>query len=323
MVLKLIRGIANMPDPFPGCVATMGNFDGIHIGHQQLIQQLLQHAQRWRLPSVVITFEPQPNEFFSSHYPHQKPIPPRLMRLREKMRVLEQLGVDYVLCLTFDEQLATLSAVDFIKTIFVEQLKLAHICVGDDLHFGYKREGDIKLLKKLASSHQFSVDQIPTFYLAAERVSSTWVRMALEAGDLATAHRLLGRNFGLSGRVAHGHKRGRMIGFPTANLFLHGKAVPLHGVFAVKTYGLGIQPILGVANIGNRPTVDGTRSLLEVHLFDFDQDIYGQHIYVEFMHKIREEKKFDSFEFLKEQILKDAQEARGYFYATLPLLPFR
>ncbi len=307
-MLKLIRGIIDVPEDCKGAAATMGNFDGVHLGHQQLIKALLHKAQQLQVPSLIITFEPQPNEFFSKGI-----IPPRLMRLREKLMMFADMGVDYVLCLRFDQQLAQMPAREFIKQFFVDKLQLSHITIGDDFHFGAKRTGDINLLKKLALEYGFSAENIDTFRYSDQRVSSSSVRMALETGDLARAELLLGRKFGIAGRVAHGHKRGRIIGFPTANLFLHRKAVPLQGVFAVKTYGLEVEPILGVANIGNRPTVDGSRSILEVHLFDFDQDIYGRHIYVEFLHKLRDEQRFDSFELLRQQILQDAEQAKKWF----------
>lgn len=309
MTLQLIRGMVNIPAQFPSCAATMGNFDGVHLGHQQLIKTLLQTAQQLNVPSLIITFEPQPNEFFSKH----AIMPPRLMRLREKLMLFDSMGVDFVLCLRFNRALAELSAVDFVKTFLVKKLKLVHITLGDDFHFGAKRAGDIHLLKNLADDYGFTAQSIDTFCLHGQRVSSTQVRLALEKGDLAAAQHLLGRSFGISGRVAHGQKRGRMIGFPTANLFLHRKAVPIQGVYAVKTYGLRAEPVLGVANVGNRPTVDGSRSLLEVHLFDFEQDIYGRHIYVEFEHKLRDERRFESFELLRQQILQDAAQAKEFF----------
>lgn len=308
-MLKLIRGAINIPGDFSGCVATIGNFDGVHLGHQQLIKQLLEKAKQFNLPSLVITFEPQPNEFFT----HGN-VPPRLMRLREKLVALENLGVDYVLCLPFNQAMAHLSAHDFAQNIFIEKLKAHYILVGDDFRFGHRREGDIELLKKIVEQQStFTAENMTTHRLENNRVSSTLVRVALEQGNLPEAERLLGRGYSIAGRVRHGHKRGRMIGFPTANVFLHRKAVPLSGVFAVKTYGLQDGPVYGVANVGTRPTIGGTRTLLEVHLFNFNQDIYGRHISVEFVHKLRDEEKYDSFELLRQQILKDAENAKQFF----------
>lgn len=308
-MLKLIRGIFNLPAGFSGCVATIGNFDGVHMGHQQLVKKLIQKSKEFHLPSLLITFEPQPNEFFT-----RNTTPARLMRLREKVIALQLLNMDYVLCLRFNESWANLSAEDFVKNILVDQLKVAYVLVGDDFHFGKNRGGDIQLLRALGRRYNFQAENRPTYLIDHIRVSSSQVRNALEAGDLKKAELLLGRRYGISGKVAHGDKRGRIIGFPTANLFLHRKAVPVHGVYVVQVSGLDEKPIQGVANVGNRPTVGGdSRSLLEVHLFDFNREIYGQHIYVEFIFKLRDEMRYPNFELLRQQILKDAEEARAYF----------
>lgn len=308
-MLKLIRGLINIPADFPGCVATIGNFDGIHLGHQTVIQQLLQKSAELQLPSVLITFEPQPNEFFT----HNGVIPPRLMRLREKLLTLQTLGVDYVLCLRFDHRLAALTAKQFVEHILVQKLKTAYIVVGDDFHFGQQRSGDIALLQQLGQQWNFHASAIDTHTANTQRVSSSYVRRALQEGNLTLVQQLLGRHYGISGRVAHGHKRGRIIGFPTANVFLHRKAIPIQGVYAVTVHNLSSTPLYGVANVGTRPTVDGTYSLLEVHIFDFNRDIYGMHIYTEFIHKLRDERRFESFELLRQQILADARQARECF----------
>lgn len=308
-MLKLIRGLINLPNNFPGCVATIGNFDGVHRGHQALITQLLQKSRDFALPSLLILFEPQPYEFFS----HNAAIPARLMRLREKLSALNILGLDYVLCLRFNQALADLPAEDFVKKILVDGVKASYVLVGDDFRFGHKRTGNVDLLKQAGQRWGFAAGSMDTFLLFDQRVSSSRVRKALEVGDLDAAQEFLGRRYGISGYVAHGHKRGRMIGFPTANIFLHRKAVPVSGVYAVLVHGLSEQPLTGVANVGNRPTVDGSRSLLEVHLFDFNRDIYGMHIYTEFVKKLRDEKRYDSFELLRQQILLDAENAKMFF----------
>ncbi len=308
MLLKLIHGIYNLQENFPRCVATIGNFDGVHIGHQQLIEQLRQKGQEMGLPTLLITFEPQPNEYFS----HNK-IPPRLMRLREKMMALQLLGVDYVLCLRFDQMLAQLSPEDFVHTLLVDKLKIAYVLVGDDFHFGHNRTGDITLLKQMGQRLDFVAEPMDTYFVGGERVSSSRVRKALEGGDLGQVELLLRRPYGIAGKIAHGDKRGRMIGFPTANVFLHRKAVSLSGIYVVITHGILPYPIKGVAYIGNRPTVGGGRSLLEVHLFDFNQEIYGRHIYVEFLHKLRGDQRFESMELMQQQILIDAEQAKSYF----------
>lgn len=316
--LKLIRSLTNIPDDFPGCVATIGNFDGIHRGHQTLLMQLLQKSKELGLPSVLITFEPQPNEFFAQSNQSAETgevLPLRLMRFREKWRVLQQFfPLDYVCCLRFNQKMASFSPQLFVQKILVEKLKIAYMLVGDDFHFGYQRAGNITTLKQEGERWHFGADSIPTYKLAGreERVSSSLVRLALQAGDMEKARALLGRNYAISGQVIHGDKRGHTIGFPTANIFIHHKAVPLKGVYAVKVHGLSIDIIMGIANIGTRPTVDGMRRLLEVHLFDFDRDIYGEFISVEFVKKLRDEKRYDSFELLRQQILKDANEARDF-----------
>lgn len=307
-MLKLIRGLHNIPDHFPSCVTSIGNFDGIHRGHQQLIQHLKEKSKSTHLPSLLITFEPQPNEYFS-----QQSIPPRLMRLREKLKIFQEQELDYLLCLRFDQKLADMPAEDFVEKILVDRLHVSYVLVGDDFQFGHKRQGNISLLQRLGKTYGFSAEEMPTFRWQGQRVSSSAVRKALQAGDIALAEELLGRDYGLSGRVAHGDKRGRILGFPTANVFLHRKAVPVHGIFAVKTHGLAPEPIYGVANVGNRPTVGGGRTLLEVHLFDFDQMIYGKRIYVEFVHKLRDEEYYPSLELLQQQIAIDVQQAKAYF----------
>ena len=313
---KLIRGLTNIPKNFPECVATIGNFDGIHLGHQTLIHRLLQKSSALNLPAVLITFEPQPNEFFST----QKDSTARLMRFREKWDALRIFQLDYVLCLHFNRALAALSPAEFVQKILVEKLKVAHVVVGDDFHFGTRRAGDIAVLQQEGKRFNFTAESLATYEIAHQRVSSSRVRQALEVGDVDTARILLGRSYTMSGHVAHGHKRGRMIGFPTANIFLHRKTVPISGVYAVKVYDIQTSALYGVANVGTRPTVDGTHSLLEIHIFDFDQDIYGRHIRIEFVKKLRDEKRYDSFELLKQQILKDAENAREYF--KLMLQPF-
>lgn len=307
-MLKLIRGLINIPANFPGCVATIGNFDGMHLGHQTLIRQTLQQAQQRNLPSVLITFEPQPNEFFT-----QKNSPARLMCLREKWRLLQSFSLDYLLCLHFDQKVADLSPTDFIQKILVQKLKVVHVVVGDDFHFGNHRSGDIETLQQEGQRWNFTAQGMEAYKINHKRVSSSDIRLALKSGNTAQARTFLGRSYCIYGRVAHGQKRGRMIGFPTANLFLHRKVVAVDGVYAVKIQGITTGDLYGVANVGTRPTVDGTHSLLEVHIFDFNHDIYGQYISVEFVKKLRDEKRYESFELLKQQILKDADDARSYF----------
>lgn len=306
--MKFIRGLENLTVPQQFCAVTIGNFDGVHLGHQSVIEQLKINAKQLNLSTLAVIFEPQPNEFFNKNN-----LPPRLMRLREKIVALEQQGVDRILCLPFNQTLAQLDAELFIKKILVDSLSAKYVVIGDDFRFGKQRQGDLDLLKKMGLQFDFAVDAMPTFIWHGERVSSTRIRQLLQAGNLDLAAELLGHSFKMSGRVAHGDKRGRIIGFPTANIFLHRKAVPVSGVFAVKAYGIDPEPILGVANVGNRPTFNGTRSLLETHLFDFNREIYGEHIEIEFCYKLRDEQRYDSFELLKQQIFLDAENAREYF----------
>jgi riboflavin kinase/FMN adenylyltransferase len=309
--MELIRGVYNIRPEHRQCAVTIGNFDGLHLGHKKLLQKLIQQAKAQRIRSLVITFEPQPNEFFAAE------IPARLMRFREKIIGLQAQGIDYVLCIKFDAHFAKLSAEDFIKEILVEKLHPKYLLVGDDFRFGYQRLGDFNLLKKYALQH-FVVEEMSTFNLLNERVSSSRIRKILNMGDMNKAEELLGQPFSMRGRVIHGDKRGRIIGFPTANILLRRKVVPISGVFAVRVLGIQSQPILGVANVGTRPTVGGTRSLLEVHLFNFKDNIYGKEVEVEFMHKLREEKCFGNIDDLKQQIFLDAHNAKKFFQ-QLPL----
>jgi riboflavin kinase/FMN adenylyltransferase len=306
--MELIRGLHNLRPRHHGCVATIGNFDGVHLGHQAVLGQLAEKAAQMSLPSTVITFEPQPQEYFAPASAR-----PRLTRFREKIKALTRYAVDRVVCLSFDQRLAEMPAHDFIEQILIKGLGVRYLVVGDDFRFGSQRVGDFAMLQEAGQAHGFQVVNMHTFDIDGERVSSTRIREALTAGDLHMAEKLLGRPYRMCGRVAHGDKRGRTIGFPTANIHLHRKATPVDGVFAVEMFGIEGEPVPGVANVGTRPTVDGTRSLLEVHLFDFNQDIYGHYVYVNFVHKIRDERRFDSFELLKQQILKDAEQARDYF----------
>lgn len=306
--MKLIRGYYSSSLRLPGSVVTLGNFDGMHLGHQQLLRELMAAAKSASLPSVVMTFEPQPKEFFV------KPVTvARLMRFREKWSALKGMAIDYVYCLRFNRKLAELSAHDFVKNILVDQLNAKIVVVGDDLRFGAKRSGDVHLLNQLGQQYGFKVIQLPTVMWGESRVSSTRVREALQQGRMDLAKQLLSRNYRLWGKVVHGDKRGRVLGFPTANINLHRKLVPLMGIFVIRAHGLGKKIYQGVANIGMRPIFQGTRVLLEVHLFDFHDNIYGHNLEVEFLHKLRDEAHFDSVEALVAQMHQDALEAKKYF----------
>lgn len=292
---------------------TMGHFDGVHVGHQHILQQLVKKARELKTYSVVVLFEPQANEYFALQ--KKTEIPARLTRFREKVNELTRLGIDKVLCLRFDKTMAALSAEAFLQEIIFYYFDVKYWLAGDDFHFGANRKGDYPFLEKMAHHYQFKLESTPTFSLNGERVSSTLIRAALKSADLKLAAEYLGRPYGLVGRVAKGHQRGRIIGFPTANIHLLRRMSPVLGVFAVKIKGIGAEFLNGVANVGLRPTVEGggTRVLLEVHIFDFNADIYGHYLEVDFIYKLRDEKRFDSFDALKEQILLDAQKARDFF----------
>lgn len=306
--MDIIRGLTNLKPEYRGCVATIGNFDGVHQGHQAILKRLRELADATQLPAVVITFEPYPQEFFST-----RTTPARLTRFREKIFLLGFYGVDRVLCLRFNKAQADQSAEDFITSVLVDGLGVRHLVIGDDFRFGRQRQGNFAMLCEYGARYGFEVENTPTYEHAGERVSSTRVRNALGEGRLSDVQAMLGRPYFILGHVAHGDKRGRSIGFPTANVNVHRKVVPVHGVFAVSVNGVTDKALPGVANIGVRPTVDGKRLVLEVHLLDFDEQIYGRHVQVNFLHFIRPEMKFDGLEALKNQIAVDVQAAREYF----------
>lgn len=303
--MQLIRGIHNIRKEHHGCVATIGNFDGIHLGHQRVLKKLVRQAATLQLPALVITFEPQPLEFFRG-----QTAPARLMRFREKIMLLREFNVDRVLCLYFNAALADLSATDFVTKILLEKLGVRFLLVGDDFRFGKQRKGDYQLLQTLAKQHHFELAHTETVTFNQQRIGSSRVRDALTSGNFPLAKQLLDRPYFISGHVVHGDKRGTQLGFPTANLLLYRRVSPLTGVFAVKVHGIEQTALPGVANIGSRPTVDGKNHLLEVHLLDFQQTIYGRFVRVEFIQKLRAEQKFASLDALKQQIAQDVTLAR-------------
>jgi riboflavin kinase/FMN adenylyltransferase len=307
--MELIRGLHNLRPHHRGCVATIGAFDGVHHGHRAVLGHLLEKSQELGLPSVVILFEPLPREYFA---PTQAPA--RLMSFREKFKALQELGVDRVLRVRFDEQLQTMSAQDFISRIFVEGLGVRYIVVGDDLRFGHDREGDFEMMRQAGIEHGYETMHTATLGFSGTRVSSTRIRQALADADFVLAEELLGRPYSITGKVVYGKQMGRTLGSPTANMELHRLRAPLSGVYLVEVAGLGEQSLPGVANVGTRPTVDDSiRANLEVHLLEFDRDIYGKTITVTFREKVREEEKFDSIELLAKQIQKDIARGREFF----------
>ena len=305
----LARGVRHLPLPLAGCVATSGNFDGVHLGHQAVIESLAGQGQRLGLPVVIILFEPQPREYF-----HPEDSPPRLSRFREKIKQLNRLPVDGVLVLHFDRQMAECSPKDFIQQVLVDGLRVKYLVVGDDFRFGKNRRGDFFALQQAGSIHGFTVEATGSVLAGGSRVSSTSIRQALAGGNMEDAALYLGRPYSIMGRVCQGAKLGRQLGFPTANIALMRKKTPLHGVFAVTMEGINGRLHSGVANVGSRPTVGGRQSMqLETHLFDFDGDIYGHLVEVHFHHKLREERRFQNVSELRDQIERDANQARAYF----------
>lgn len=305
--MQLIRGIHNIDRDRRGCVLTIGNFDGVHLGHQAVLAQVKQQALQRGVPSTVMTFEPQPQELFQ---PDRAPA--RLTNFREKHLALRSQGIDRHIVIEFNRQFASQPACEFIENVLVDLLDVKFLVVGDDFRFGRGREGDFKLLQEAGIEFGFEVVDTHSYRQQQHRVSSTAIREFLKAGDFPSAAAMLGRPYTLSGRVAHGEKKGRTIGFPTANLQLKRLHSPLQGVYAVQVQ-IAKQTHIGVANIGRRPTVNGERVQLEVHLFDFADSIYGQHIDVTPLHFIRAEQKFSDFNELREQIAKDATAAKAFF----------
>ncbi len=285
---------------------TIGNFDGVHLGHQAMLARLTARAVSLGALPTVLTFEPHPREVFSP-----QSAPTRLSSMREKLERLRELGVGHAHVCHFDRAFAALTPEEFIQRILVDGLKARYVLVGDDFRFGAKRAGDIELLAREGAKHGFVAESLPTVEAAGQRASSTAVRLALAEGDMATAAQLLGHPYTISGRVVDGDKLGRTIGYPTANVQLKHNRPPVRGIFAVRVQGLDQPDWPGVASLGTRPTVHANgHPTLEVHLFNFNQSIYRTHLRVEFLHKLRDEQKFASLDALIAQIGRDADEAR-------------
>jgi riboflavin kinase/FMN adenylyltransferase len=328
VVMRLLRGLHNPGLGHNGvsdtkCVATIGNFDGVHLGHQAIIRQVVTEARKRNLPAMIIVFEPQPMEFFKG-----TDAPARLMRFREKFRVLADFGLDYIFCLKFDQCLSQLSAYDFVRKVLVEHLNIAHLVIGDDFRFGGDRQGDYALLCELSKKLGFTVENTRTVLanescplgesVFLQRASSTFVRELLAQGELDKAAQLLGRPYFFSGRVAHGQKLGRQLGFPTANIHLHRVNSPLAGVYAVSLFLKSAGKMYsGVGNVGCKPTLGQFKPSLEVHLFDFNENIYGEYVEVQFHEKLRDEQRFDDISKLKKQIAIDSEHARAFFAERL------
>ena len=303
--MELVRGLANLRDPHRGSVVTIGNYDGVHRGHQHMLATVTGRARELGLPATVVTFEPTPREYFEGDS-----APARLMRLREKLEALPLYGVDRVVVLRFDRRMQAMGADEFVERLLVRGLGARHVVVGHDFHYARRREGNIDTLRAAGTRHGYAVEEVGRFLVDGERVSSSLVREALGRGDLARAGLLLGRPYRMAGRVRRGQQLGRRLGYPTANLALHRKVVPLWGVFAVRVSGAGLVDHPAVASLGTRPTIDGTEPLLEVHVFDHDGDLYGRYLDVDFVRRLRDERRFESLDSLVEQMHRDAAEAR-------------
>jgi riboflavin kinase/FMN adenylyltransferase len=292
----------------PAVALTVGNFDGIHRGHQTMLQRLRAGARARGLTSCVLTFEPHPREFFAP-----QAAPTRLTSLREKLELLAAHGVERVHVQRFSRSFAALAPEAFVEQVLAKRLRARWLLIGEDFRFGAKRVGDLALLKRLGERHEYEVETMPTVMHAGSRISSSAVRAALAAGDLTAAETLLARTYSISGRVIHGRKLGRELGFATANVQLKHNRPPLTGIYAVKVHGIGAAARPAVASLGVRPTITASgRAVLEVHLFDFSGDLYAAHLRVEFLHKIRDEEKYPDLETLKTQIARDCEAAKSF-----------
>ena len=305
--MDFIRGLHNIRPRHRGCVATIGTFDGIHHGHQMLLAHLSAKSKELSIPSLLITFEPQPREYFKGAV-----VPARLTRFREKVTILREIDLDRLLCLPFNERTRSISADAVIERFFVELLDVKYLVVGDDFRFGKNAEGDYEMLRDAGNRFGFGVSHMGTLLYESERVSSTRIREALESGDFELAEKLLGRPYFMMGTIVMGERLGRHLGTPTANIRLQRYRSALEGVFAVTVAGLD-RIYEGSAYVGTRPTVDGTEPLLEVHIFDFDQDIYGKQVVVTFHEKFRGDVAFEGVDQLQDQIKRDLEATRDWF----------
>ena len=308
--MEIISGVHNIKPRHRGCVVALGNFDGVHLGHQQILARLCEAAEQRGVPSALVTFEPQPREFFAG-----AKVPARLTRFREKVVLLKRSQLDRLICLPFNERTANTSAAWIAQEFLHDQLGAEFVLLGDDARFGRGAEGDFAMLSTMGESLGYTVGQMDTYTIDDARVSSSRIREVLAAGQFELAERLLGHEYFIMGRVVYGRQLGRQLGVPTANVRLQRYRAALEGVYAVTVSGIGQEVLTGVANIGVRPTVDGKEPLLETHIFDFRGDIYGQLMSVTFKHKIRDEQAFGSIDELKAQIERDIKTARDWFAA--------
>lgn len=309
--MEIVRGLHNLRERHHGCALTIGNYDGMHLGHQAVMADLRRRADALGLPATVMSFEPTPREFFAP-----ESAPPRLASMRERIEDFAAHGVDRLVYVRFDEAFAALSPAVFVEDLLVARLGARVVLVGRDFRFGASRAGDTELLAAYGREHGFEFAPVPTVSRHGERVSSTRVRAALAGGELGLAAELLGRPYRMSGRVAGGARLGRTLDVPTANLPIRRRPAPAFGVYAVRARLADGRLVDGAANLGTRPTVNGTGCLLEVHLLDFHEDLYGQRMEVYFHEYLRSEERFETTEALREQMLSDIDQARAVLANT-------
>ncbi len=310
--MKVFRGLPNDRARAP-CALTIGNFDGVHRGHQALLARVRKAADALALEAAVMTFEPHPREVFARRSGDLANAPTRIANLRDKLQSLSNAGIDRVIVEHFNAHFASITPDDFVRRVLVEGLHVKWLMVGDDFCYGAKRAGNVAMLVEAGKEHGFQVETLPTVMLGEQRVSSSAVRAALAAGDFARTRQLLGHAYSMSGHVIHGQKLGRTLGFPTLNLRVAHRPA-LSGIFIVQVHGLAESALPGVASLGVRPTVDDSgRVLLEVHVFDFDQSCYGRMVRVEFLEKIRDEEKYIDLPTLTAAIQRDSDQARAWF----------
>jgi riboflavin kinase/FMN adenylyltransferase len=306
--MRLIRHLSDLSstDLRQGSAVTIGAFDGLHLGHEQLLARIKSASETHGLATLVMSFEPTPAEFFSSERP-----PARLMRFREKFEALADHGIDYFYCPRFSSGMRSISTQDFIRRILLHGLRMRHVVVGDDFHFASRRSGSVADLYRNARLLDYTVAQQSSIIIDDTRVSSTAIREALWSGDMQRAAALLGRPYRMSGAVVEGQRLGRSLGYPTANVDLRRRQSAVMGIFAARVHGLKEGPLDAVASVGTRPTFDGVKPLLEVHIFDFERDIYGEYIHVDFVARLRSEEKFEQVDELVAQMHRDADNARS------------
>ena len=306
--MRLVRNSKEFPISLvkEGSIVTIGAFDGLHLGHQELLNTVLDLAANHNLPIIVMSFEPMPKEFFANKKP-----PARLMRFREKYDALKEYGINIFYCPNFNTDLQNIKSDTFIRQLLIHTLNMKYLVVGDDFHFAKNREGNLEQLSSVSKTLGFSINQVPSVNIGGERVSSTAIRKALEKGDLKNAKTMLGKNYRMSGKVIEGKKLGKSLGYPTANVNIKRLQSSVMGIFAVKVHGLENKPLNAVASLGTRPTFNGIKPLLEVYIFNFDKNIYGSYIHVDFIEKLREEKKFKNADALIDQMHVDAADARN------------